>query len=227
MTPRAVLRELQDLGTEQTRRTYRRHGVGGELYGVSYAQLGKLVKKIRTDQKVAEELWASGNHDARILATMVADPSKVSEKVLDSWAKDVENYVLADALTGVASRTRFARKKMEEWTKSPDEWIGRMGWGILARLAMAESDLTDADFERYLDVIEKRIHRSKNRVRDAMNMAVISIGLRGAALEQKAVAAAKRIGRVEVDHGDTSCKTPDAVEYIREASRPDRRRGRK
>ncbi len=218
MTPQAVLRELESLGTEQNRKTYRRHGVAGDLYGVSYESLGKLVKKIRTDQPLAEALWSSGNHDARILATMIADPSATTSDCLDSWARDVENYVLADALTGLASRTRFARKKMEKWTRSSEEWIGRMGWGVLARLAMAESDLADRDFERYLGEIEKRIHRSKNRVRDAMNMAVIAIGLRGAALERKAVAAAGRIGKVEVDHGETSCRTPDAVESIRKAT---------
>jgi 3-methyladenine DNA glycosylase AlkD len=224
MTPQAVLHQLERLGNEQTRKTYRRHGVAGDVYGVSYGELGKLVKKIRTDQKLAESLWSSGNHDARILATMVAQPEEMTERALDSWAKDVDNYVLADAVAGIASRTRFARRKMEKWLQSSEEWIGRMGWGMLARLAMGDSDLTDADFERYLGEIESRIHRSRNRVRDAMNMAVIAIGLRGAALETRAVSAAKRIGKVDVDHGDTACKTPDAVEYIQKVKKSRQRK---
>jgi 3-methyladenine DNA glycosylase AlkD len=219
VTPQSVLQQLERLGSEQTRKTYRRHGVSGELYGVNYGELGKLVEKIRTDQKLAEALWKSGNHDARILATMVAEPAEITERTLDSWVKDVDNYVLADAVAGIASRTRFARRKMDKWTRSSEEWLGRMGWGMLARLAMGDSDLTDADFERYLGEIESRIHRSRNRVRDAMNMAVIAIGLRGAALETRAVSTAKRIGRVEVDHGDTACKTPDAVEYIQKVKK--------
>lgn len=219
MTPQAVLQQLERLGSEQARKTYRRHGVSGEVYGVSHGELGKLVKKIRTDQKLAEALWKSGNHDARILATMVAEPSEITERTLDSWVNDVDNYVLADAVAGIASRTRFARRKMEKWVQSRDEWLGRMGWGMLARLAMGDSDLTDEDFDRYLGEIESRIHRSRNRVRDAMNMAVIAIGLRGAALETRAVSTAKRIGKVEVDHGDTACKTPDAVEYIQKVKK--------
>jgi 3-methyladenine DNA glycosylase AlkD len=218
MTPRAVLAELRRLGSEQFRKTYRRHGVRGDLYGVSYAHLGKLVKRIGTDQNLARALWATGNHDARIAATMIADPSATDADLLDQWVKDVDNYVLADALANLANQSPVARKKMEQWIRSQQEWVGRIGWGILARQAMHGSELRDSDLERYLGVIEKRIHKSKNRVRDAMNMAVIAIGLRGAALEKKAVAAAKRIGTVEVDHGETGCKTPDAAEYIRKAS---------
>lgn len=219
MSATAVLRELEGLGTEQTRKTYRRHGVKGEQYGVLYAPLGKIAKRLKTDQALARTLWASGNHDARILATMIADPAATTGADLDKWVGDVDNYVLADALAGLASRTPVARKKMEKWTRSTHEWVGRIGWGILSRLAMSDSNLTDRDFERYLDEIEKRLHGSKNRVRDAMNMAVIAIGLRNAAFETKAVAAAKRIGKVEVDHGETGCKTPDAVEYIGKVKR--------
>ncbi|MDQ5859156.1 MAG: DNA alkylation repair protein [Acidobacteriota bacterium] len=219
MSAAAVLRELEGLGTEQTRKTYRRHGVRGAQYGVNYAPLGKLAKRLKTDHALAGELWTSGNHDARILATMIADPAATTVAELDRWIRDVDNYVLADALAGLASRTPVARKKMEKWTRSTHEWVGRIGWGILARLAMTDSTLTDGDYERYLEEIEKRIHGSKNRIRDAMNMAVIAIGLRSAAFEKKAVGAAKRIGKVEVDHGETGCKTPDAVEYIGKAKR--------
>jgi len=219
MNATSVLRELEGLGNEQTRKTYRRHGVRGEAYGVNYAPLGRLAKRLKTDHALAEKLWASGNHDARILATMIADPAATTGVELDKWIREVDNYVLADALAGLVSRTPVARKKMEKWTRSTHEWVGRIGWAILARLAMADSTLTDSDYERYLEEIERRIHGSRNRVRDAMNMAVIAIGLRSAAFEKKAVGAAKRIGRVEVDHGETGCKTPDAVEYITKVKR--------
>jgi 3-methyladenine DNA glycosylase AlkD len=204
MTPGAVLAELKRLGSEQFRKTYRRHGVRGDLYGVSYAHLGKLVKRIGTDQKLAESLWASGNHDARILATMVADPGAMTGELLDSWVNDVENYVLADAVANLAARSAASDRRMKAWMGSSEEWICRIGWGILARRAMHGSVPTDRDLEKYLAVIEKRIHKSKNRVRDAMNMAVIAIGLRGGALQKRALDAAKRIGTVEVGRGARS-----------------------
>ena len=68
-----------------------------------------------------------------------------------------------------------------------------------------------------LQTIEKNIHQAKNRTREAMNSALISIGIRNDRMENLAVSAAKRIGPVEVDHGETACKTPDAVTYIQKA----------
>jgi 3-methyladenine DNA glycosylase AlkD len=106
---------------------------------------------------------------------------------------------------------------MEKWTQSKKEWIGQAGWNLLARLAMKDEELPDGYFENYLGIIEREIHSSKNRVKHTMNGALISIGIRNGKLEKKALAVAKKIGKVEVDHGETNCKTPDAAEYIRKA----------
>ena len=105
------------------------------------------------------------------------------------------------------------------------EWIGRAGWQLLAHLAIRDAGLTDAYFEARLEEVEARLHGSKNRVRDAMNNAVIAIGLRNSRLERKAVQTARRIGPIVVDHGETSCRTPDAIEYIARAKRRRRERG--
>jgi hypothetical protein len=83
---------------------------------------------------------------------------------------------------------------------------------------MKDDELPDEYFENHLEMIERGIHSAKNRVRAAMNGALIGIGMRNSRLEKKALAAAARIGRVEVDHGETGCKTPDAAAYIRKAA---------
>ncbi len=116
-------------------------------------------------------------------------------------------------------KTAFAKSKMEEWTRSADEWTGRAGWMLLAMIAMMPNELPDSYFENYLDIIEKTIHRTKNRSREAMNNALIAIGIRNTALEQKAMSVAAKIGKVAVDHGETSCKTPDAASYIKKTSK--------
>ena len=103
---------------------------------------------------------------------------------------------------------------MEKWTKSKQEWIGAAGWQLMSFIAMNDRELADDYFDDYLSLIESNIHNSKNRVRYAMNGALIAIGLRSPGLEKKALAAAKKIGAVTVDHGETGCKTPDAAEYI-------------
>ena len=215
MDCQAALRELESLGTAQNRKIYRRHGVGENLFGVSYANQNKLAKEIKRNHSLARELWTSGNHDARILATMIADPSQTDALLLDSWVTDLDSYVVTDAFSGLAGKTALAYEKAEEWTRHEAEWPGRAGWHLIAHLAMKNPDLPDAYFTALLAAIEGEIHDRKNRVRDAMNNALIAIGIRNDALEQPALAAAARIGKVEVDHGETGCKTPDAVEYIR------------
>ncbi len=210
-----AMKALEDLGSEQTRKTYRRHGTPEPLFGVSFAALAKLKKYIKQDPALAEALWASRNADARYLATMITDPQKISEAVLDAWAEEIGYHTLADLFVmNVVFSSPHAVKKVAEWTPSDDEWRGRLGWGLVAALAAKEQSLPDAFFEGLLPNIEAGIHQAKNRKREAMNNALIAIGSRSAGLAGKAIAAARRIGKVEVDHGDTSCKTPDAIPYI-------------
>jgi 3-methyladenine DNA glycosylase AlkD len=218
MKAKEVLSELKALGTEQNRKIYKRHGITSQQYGVSFANLTKLQRKIKLNQELAAELWASGNHDARVLATMVADPKTVSERLLDAWSKELDNYVLADLFSGLVAKSPLAQKKMEAWTRSKDEWIGSAGWNLVAQLAIRDNQVSNDYFEKYLEVIERDIHKAKNRVRYAMNGALIAIGSRGGSLQKMAIAAARRIGKVEVDHGETGCKTPDAVQYITKIS---------
>jgi 3-methyladenine DNA glycosylase AlkD len=227
MTYDQVMKELKKMGTAQNRKVYGRHGVKDAMFGVSYANLNALKKKIKTDHDLAVKLWESGNHDARVLATMIADPARLKSATLDQWVRDLDNYVLTDALSSLAGKTSHIHQKMQKWTKSKQEWVARTGWALLARLSTVDDDLPDAFFDEYLGVIESNIHTSKNRVRDAMNSAVINIGLRNANLEKRAIAAAKRIGKVDVDHGQTGCKTPDAIEYINKTKEHRRRKAAK
>ncbi len=210
-----ILKELESLGSEQTRKTYRRHGVTGPQFGVSYANLEKIAGRIKTNHPLALELWSSGNHDARALAAKIADPEQMDGKIAEAWTKDLNCQAQADCLASVVSRSVLARPKMEKWIGSKKEWTGRAGWSILAHLAMNSNDLPDAFFDAYLDMIGRDIHQRQNYVRQAMNTALIAIGARNPALTRKALAVAKKIGKVSVDHGDTACKTPDAAEYIK------------
>jgi hypothetical protein len=110
--------------------------------------------------------------------------------------------------------TDFAREKADAWVKSPDEFVAETGYHVLSLLAVRDEELDDKYFEDHLKTIESSIQKAKNRARYGMNQAVISIGVRNPNLTKLALAAAKRIGKVEVDHGDTACKTPDAASYI-------------
>ena len=210
------MKELEAAGTAQNRKTYARHGApADQMFGVSYANLYAMQKKIKVNQALAGQLWATGNHDAQVLATLIADPVAITGKQADEWAKDLNNYPITGMFLQLVSKSPLARKKADKWNKSKDEFVGQAGWGLIARLARDDQELPDDYFESYLQIIETDIHKRKNRVRAEMNGALIAIGLRNENLEKKALAVAAKIGKVEVDHGETNCKTPDAAEYIR------------
>lgn len=214
MTYDEVMKELEAAGSAQCRKIYGRHGVKGDQFGVSYAALGKLEKKIKKNQALAEELWKSGNHDARVLAAKIAEPEKCSQKLLEAWAKDLDNYILTDALSGVATRSAHGRKLFKKWNASKDEWKSSLAWNLVT--SSEEKDgFTAAELEELIPEIEKRIHSAPNRTRYTMVLALIRIGATNAALSKKAIAASKRIGKVEVDHGETGCKTPEVEPYIK------------
>lgn len=217
MTTKEVLSEMKKAGSEQTRKTYCRHGVTGDVIGVSYAFLGALKKKIKIDHALALELWKTGIHDAQVFATMIADPAEFDAKTADAWLKDVKDHVLAGALSNIVAASAVSQKKAAQWTSADGELKGCTGWTVVARIAMAENDLSDKTFEDYLATIETTIHQRENFCRYAMNNALIAIGIRNPKLQKMAIAAARKIGVVEVDHGDTACKTPDAEAYILKA----------
>ncbi len=227
MKPNEAMQRLKAAGTAQNRKIYTRHGVTGEQFGVSYGELGKLRKAIGTDDELAEALWSTGNHDARILATQIADPDAATRKRLDGWIRDIDNYVTADAFSAYVARTKHALACAEKWTKSKTEWIAAVGWNLVTQClaqARAEAGLDKETLEAKLATIEGSIHNAANRARYAMNGALIAIGTYARGFEKKAIAAAKRIGPVDVDHGETGCRTPDAVKYIPKAAAHHRER---
>ena len=218
MDERTALQQLEALGTAQNRKVYGRHGVTGPAFGVSYANLGKLRKAIGTDQRLALELWKSGNHDARVLATMIADPQQLDRKTVEAWSKDLADYVLTDAFSTAVAQSALAVDCARKWIEAKGEWLSTAGWNLIARGAGDPERYGEDELARCLETIERRIHASPNRTRYSMNGALIAIGLRSPALRKRAVAAARRIGTVAVDHGETGCKTPDAESYIEKAA---------
>ncbi len=229
MTLEQIMFALQKAGTAKNRKIYARHGVGEDMIGVSFTNLKALAERIKTDHALAQQLWKTGTHDARVLATMLADSNAVTSGLLDRWAKNLDNHVIADLFSAFVGRTQHAKAKAEKWLKSKNEWIGAVAWNLVAGIAMNSTDLPDRYFEGKLKTIETHIHSAKNRVRYSMNQALIGIGIRNKKLGTVATATAHRIGKVVVDHGKTGCKTPDAVEYIEKtlAYRKKRRSGRR
>lgn len=210
-----VMERLESMGTAQNRKVYKRHGAGDNQFGVSFANLKELKKEIGKNHQLAVQLWNTSNTDAQTLATMIAEPKNMTPNLAEKWVRETSYYMVVDSLVGnVIFNTPFKQTKMEDWIESDDEWVGRAGWMLMAKIAMQENELPDSYFEGYVKIIENKIHEAKNRTREAMNNGLIAMGIRNSHLRMLASDAARRIGVVDVDHGDTSCKTLDAESYI-------------
>jgi 3-methyladenine DNA glycosylase AlkD len=212
-----VMKELSYRGSAQNVKVYRRHGANGDLFGVSFKDLRKLAKHIGKDHDLTLELWESGNIDAQLLAAMAADPEKLTSSTVNKWIEDVDYYVISDELAELISRSPIALEVMEQLIASPREYYRACGYTVLALALKNGVYVPDEDCRRYLRNIEAEIHDSANRARYAMNNAIIAIGVYNPALSAEAETTASRIGKVVVEHRDTSCKTPDAVAYIHKA----------
>ncbi len=219
----SALKVLEVNGSEQTRKTYGRHGVRGAMFGVPASVLAKLAKQIGRDHEIACALWGTGIHEARLLATMTADPARLSAREIDAWRRSSENHVVGEALARLVAQVPRGREIVDQWIDSGDELTSSSGWTAMYSQVVGDGnvgpELTRSELELtgLLVRIEREIHAAPNRTRYAMNSALIGIGMRSAAMEQLAVAAAERIGPVSVDHGLTDCKTPDAANYIPKA----------
>jgi hypothetical protein len=214
MTLAEAMRELEKAGSAQTRKTYARHGAAEPMFGVSFATLKGLVKRIGVDHDLALALWDTGNHDARNLAVKIADPARMAARDLDRWAADSKARTCGGYVAMLAAEGPHAAAKTKQWLEAGEGPLRCTGWVLLGQVATHDQVTPDAWFLDRLSRIEASIHAAPNEEREAMNLAVVSIGGRNAALRKAATATARRIGKVEVDHGDTACKTPDAAQYI-------------
>jgi hypothetical protein len=208
-----VMATLEKAGTAQARKIYARHGATGPMFGVSFADMKVLVKRIKVDQDLALSLWDTGNHDARILAAKIADPGAMTTKDLDRWSTTrLHTYV-----AWLAAEGPHGRDRAEAWLASKSEIQRANGWHLVSALALIDVSLPFSWFDAHLKTIAATIHAAPNIERGAMNSAVIAIGSRDDAARKGAVAAAKRIGPVTLDHGETDCRTPDAAVDIEKA----------
>src|SRR5262245_11775703 len=115
-----TMRALEAAGSEQFRKTWRRHGASDPMFGVSFAILKTMVKKIGVDHELARALWGTGNHDARVLAIKVADPARVQPAELDRWARELRMRMCGGYLAMLAAESPHGASRAKEWLSSKD-----------------------------------------------------------------------------------------------------------
>jgi 3-methyladenine DNA glycosylase AlkD len=218
-TLKSILAALEDKGTEQTRKTYVRHGIPKDrMYGVLIADLKVIAKGIRGEQQIALDLFKTGNMDAMYLAGMVANGRQMTKTQLHDWAKRARGLVSVYeySVPWVAVESPYARELAMKWINSKEEHIAACGWSTYAGIVATTPDdqLDLREISKLLETIVQKIKGAQNQVRYKMNSFVISVGVYVKPLSKEAKAAAKQIGEVYVDMGDTACKVPLATAYI-------------
>ncbi|QYR22461.1 DNA alkylation repair protein [Paenibacillus sp. sptzw28] len=217
MTLEEVMMKLENMGSEQTKQTFFRHGAKEPLFGVKVGDLKKLVKDVKKDQELVQALYETGNSDAMYLAGLSVNPKTMAKEVLQEWAKKANWHMLTECtVAGVAAESPFALELAREWLVSSDELIATCGWSTYANYISITPDekLDLAEIRRLLQQVEASIHGERNRVRYNMNTFVIVVGAYVQALHEEAVQAAEAIGKVHVNVGQTACKVPEARAYI-------------
>lgn len=213
-----VMAELESLGTEQTRRTFARHGAPVDrMFGVKVGDLKTILKKIKGKQALALELFATGNSDAMYLAGLAANGATMTKKQLDTWAKDASWYMISEfTVPWVTAEHPEASKIALKWIQSKNAKIASTGWATYASLVSYQPDsrLDIAEIESLLQKAGEEIHSVSDRVAYTMNNFVICVGCYVIPLASVAKKLAKKIGVVHVDVGDTSCKVSIATEAI-------------
>jgi 3-methyladenine DNA glycosylase AlkD len=193
-----VIARLESLANPVSVAGMERYGINPtNTLGISIYILREIAKEIGKDNALADELWASGIHEARILASYIADPGKTTEERMESWAADFDSWDVCDQVSGFFEETPFAYQKAVEWSARHEEFAKRAAFAIMAGLTVHDKKADDSQFEQFLAIIIRESSDDRNFVRKAVNWALRNIGKRNRRLNEKAIATARQIQQID------------------------------
>lgn len=194
-----VLESLRSLSNPEAVSSMARFGIKADkAFGVSVPALRKLARSIGKDHLLAQELWDSGLHEARELATMIADPKQVTEVSMEAWVKDIDSWDVCDHCCGnLWDKTPFAYRKAREWSRKPEEFVKRASFSLMAALAVHDKAAADDAFIKFLPIIMRESIDERNFVKKAVNWALRQIGKRNRNLNRQAIETAREIQKLD------------------------------
>lgn len=170
----------------------------GRAVGVTVTELRRFARDLGHDHELAAALWASGVHEARLLASLVDEPAMVSEAQMEAWVADLDSWDVCDGVCGnLFDRTPFALDKAAEWSSREPEFQKRAAFALMASAAVHRRDLPDAAFASLLPVIRAQAIDERNYVKKAVSWALRQIGKRSSGLNPRAVRTAEQIERID------------------------------
>jgi len=194
-----LIKKLKSLSNPEAVAGMARFGINAKnTYGVSIPVLRKMAKQIGRNHLLAQRLWSSGIHEARILAGMIDLPEEVTEKQMERWVRDFDSWDVCDQVcSNLFDRTKFAHKKAMDWSKRGETFVKRAGFVLMAALAVHDKEAGDKEFFKFLPIIKREAWDERNFVRKAVNWALRQIGKRNLPLNQKAIKTAKEIQGID------------------------------
>ncbi len=195
-----VLERLKANSNPQALAGMARYGIRTERAygGTSVPALRKMARELGQDHALAQALWDTGVREARLLATMVDDPSQVTEEQMERWAGEFDSWDVCDGTcSGLFRQTPFAYKKAVEWSTRREEYVKRAGFVLIAALAVHDKKAPDEAFERFFPIIEAGALDDRNFVKKAVNWALRQTGKRNRRLNQRAAETARHIQALE------------------------------
>jgi 3-methyladenine DNA glycosylase AlkD len=217
MTAEAIVAELKKFGTEQTKKTWMRHGAKEPCLGVKVEDMKKIQKRVKMDYQLALDLYDTGIADAMYLAGLIADDAKMTKKDLQKWINGANWGMVAEyTVPWVTSGSPHAREMAMKWIESNNATIAAAGWQTYSSLVATKEDaeLDLAEIKSLLARVAGSINQQPNRVKYVMNTFVISVACYVKPLHKLAVETANGIGKVEVKLVG-ECKIPFAPDYIK------------
>jgi 3-methyladenine DNA glycosylase AlkD len=217
-TTRTVLEELEGVADPSRKPGMAHVGINVErALGVSIPTLRALARRHRGDHPLALDLWRSGVHEARILASMVDDPAQVTAEQMEAWVVDFDSWDLCDQVCGnLFGATSFALRTARAWTRRPEEFVKRAGFVLIAERAVRDRTSPDRVYAASLPAIRRGAIDERNYVKKAVNWALRQIGKRSANLNALAIAEAEEL----LTLGSPSARwiARDALRELRSAS---------
>jgi 3-methyladenine DNA glycosylase AlkD len=194
-----LIKKLKSLSNSEAVAGMARFGINPKnTYGVSIPVLRKMANEIGENHVLAQRLWNSDIHEARILAGMIDSPDEVTEKQMERWAKDFDSWDVCDQVcSNLFDRTNFAHKKAIDWSRRGEEFVKRAGFVLMAALSVHDKEAKDDVFLKFLPIIKGQAQDERNFVKKAVNWALRQIGKRNRSLNQMAIKTAKDIQGID------------------------------
>lgn len=212
-----VMQELEVLGKERTKKMYMSNGAHEPLFGVATGAMKPIAKKIKINQALAEELYATGNYDAMYFAGIIADPKAMSESDFDRWVDSAYFYMLSDFVVAVTlAEADIAQEVADKWIASGKELRMSAGWSCYCWLLgnRLDNEFSESKISNMLDIVKNTIHDSPERAKSAMNNFLYTVGISYLPLHEKAVETAREVGTVEVKRDKKKSSFLNAYESI-------------